>query len=322
MLIILFLMFLLLLSVTALYLIEFAITHHFPSDQTIFNDQKADAARVNELNELLRHYGYYYEPCQDIFCLRMDAPQRNAGFYAMYEEAFVSLGMLLDTERICFPYQGKTWLIEFRKGQYGIYAGGEIQIYHTSIESDFWQTRFDCVDDDSLFETAFVLKYGKKKILHRLGTHWCLNGFRVGTVLEPDMLSMNIRITFPKRSMMLAFLKAARAVGYQPSSLKGFYRTAFLHFDTPHTPVPSTKTILAESILLSNSQFYCDAFQNITKEFPNTIDKFTYIRILSDSFYQRLFTIGIQPSLYESFFLPKSALPVFTNRKQMESLSD
>ena len=42
--------------------------------------------------------------------------------------------MVTQFEPIYFDYDGKTWLIEFWKGQYGINTGAEIGIYHTDTE--------------------------------------------------------------------------------------------------------------------------------------------------------------------------------------------
>ena len=82
------------------------------------------------LNELIGPFGYSYVSSQDLFTSRIDAWQRGFGYCALYDKAALRFNMIFDCLPVYFDYQGKTWLIEFWKGQYGINTGCEIGVYY------------------------------------------------------------------------------------------------------------------------------------------------------------------------------------------------
>ena len=105
------------------------------------------------LNCLLAPFGFEYQISQDIFVTRLDAWQRDYGYRSLYDRASPLLGMAFDCEPVYFDYQGKTWLLEFWKGQYGINTGAEIGIYRADTLLSPAQrpyTLFHTVPDEEL----------------------------------------------------------------------------------------------------------------------------------------------------------------------------
>ena len=61
--------------------------------------------------------------------------------------------MVFDSLPVYFNYRGRTWLIEFWKGQYGINAGGEIGIYHCDrllSESEYRNAHFKAAGEEEM----------------------------------------------------------------------------------------------------------------------------------------------------------------------------
>ena len=79
--------------------------------------------------------GFMYDPDQDIIYSRMDAFQRRLGYAFGYDAAALGMSMNLDCEPIFFDYDGKHWMIELWKGQYGLEVGCEIGVYTRPIGS-------------------------------------------------------------------------------------------------------------------------------------------------------------------------------------------
>jgi hypothetical protein len=65
----------------------------------------------------------------------MDALQRNFGYAYGYDFAALGMSFILDCEPIFFDYDGKHWMIELWKGQYGLESGCEIGVYTRPIGS-------------------------------------------------------------------------------------------------------------------------------------------------------------------------------------------
>ena len=117
------------------------------------------------LNEISAPFGYCYEPVQDIFSTIHNPWQRNFGFTHAYDVSAPYFNMVYDYQTVYFDYDGKTWLIEFWKGQYGINTGCEIGIYHadTIISPDKYPSAmFNAVADDEMLPFNITLrKYGR-----------------------------------------------------------------------------------------------------------------------------------------------------------------
>ncbi len=191
----------------------FIIIFHFKKRGII---KKISAMTFEErselLNEIAAPFGYCYEPSQDIFSCRTDAWQREFGFRNAYDVAAPYASMVYDYQTIYFDYNGRTWLIELWKGQYGINTGCEIGIYHTDTiipPEKYSSTLFDAVSDEEMLPFSVTL-WKKGKCLGKLSKlHWWLTIFDMGMFSKPKSLAMEISITFPDCAMFNTFKKAA-----------------------------------------------------------------------------------------------------------------
>ena len=123
--ILLFCLFLLILLLS-LFVIYFTRRKHLiRSIRAMDSDEKID-----RLQTLLYPFGFTYLKEPDLICSTLDAWQRDFGYRALFDHTALHFNMVFDCEPIYFDYDGKTWLIEFWKGQYGINLGCEVGIYH------------------------------------------------------------------------------------------------------------------------------------------------------------------------------------------------
>ena len=102
------------------------------------------------LNELAKPFGFAYAGEEDVFTGRLDAWQRKSGYEALFDKAAAHFHMIFDAYPVYVDYEGRTWLIEFWKGQYGINTGAEVGIYHADrliLEREREKAHFDAVDD-------------------------------------------------------------------------------------------------------------------------------------------------------------------------------
>lgn len=88
--------------------------------------------RAAQLSVLTKPFGFVCKPEEEILVSTEDAWQRKYGYEALYDALAPHFNMIFDYYPVYFDYQGKTWLIEFWKGQYGINTGAEAGIYHAN----------------------------------------------------------------------------------------------------------------------------------------------------------------------------------------------
>lgn len=199
--------------------------------------------------------GFDYDPQQDIIYSRMDALQRNFGYAYAFDAFALGMSADLDCEPIFFEYDGKLWMIELWKGQYGLETGCEIGVYNRAANAPIYYELLDetigrrpvdpdpahgqffaCATDSELLEMSFTLTRDGTPLFSRgPEPHWWLTGFRWGVYSTPDQLAMAISITFPTSEMQQAFVQAIEAMGYAPA-LDGL--TVTFDFTTPHAPQP------------------------------------------------------------------------------------
>lgn len=115
------------------------------------------------LNSLIKPFGYCYDEIQDIISSHKDAWQRKAGYTSLFDRYAPFWGMVFDYLPVYFPYQDRTWLIEFWKGQYGINTGGEIGVYCADrllSEKEFPAAHFQAADNKAILSLSFCLMKG------------------------------------------------------------------------------------------------------------------------------------------------------------------
>ncbi len=195
--------------------------------------------------------GFKYDPNQDIIYSRMDAWQRKFGYTYAYDVAApATISAIIDCEPFFFHYDGKDWMIELWKGQYGLETGGEIGVYVSNLSRpildltlgnrpyDLENSKFfDCADNKERLKMSFNLNRNGERLFHRESeAHWWLTGFKWGVLSTPEELTMDLNITFPGKEMREAFISAAEKLGYKNIDVVG--EAVGLTFDKPFSPQP------------------------------------------------------------------------------------
>jgi hypothetical protein len=133
----------------------------------------------------------------------------------------------LDCEPIFFDYDGKHWMIELWKGQYGLMSGCEVGVYTRPIGSsglgyallDATVGRrpgddvpshnlfYDCAADADMLELSTTLRRDGEVLFTRgPEVHWWLTGFKWGVLSDPSQLSVDVAITLKDDQMCKAFM--------------------------------------------------------------------------------------------------------------------
>ncbi len=273
--------------------------------QKVFDTSQKE--KLTQLNQLLEPSGFQYDPKQDIFYSRRDCWQRQFGYCSLYDDAATGLSMVLDREPIYFEYNGKRWLLELWKGQYGMTTGCEIGLYNTDqpnvdIPDVFQGPFYESAEDDQQILMEFELKdsFGRT-LFWRRELHWWLTGFSLGTFYQPEDLYMNVRLTFPCRAMATAFLSGLISRGYQPGEFLFRRTTVYLTFATPKAKPQAYRNTVLAPLMQNNNRFYCEEYHSLTDDFTHTLDKLTYLKQLSPRLYQTIFRFLHSEELYAGF---------------------
>ncbi|MDF2538171.1 MAG: hypothetical protein K0S76_1192 [Herbinix sp.] len=272
-----------------------------------------DAERIEELNRDLNAFGFAYEPYEDIFLSIMNPWQRQLGYCRLYDEASAALSMIIDCEPIRFEYNGKKWLIEFWKGQYGMTTGGEVGIYYTTgpdinIPGIFNGTFYFCVKDEDRINMSFVLRKNGNILFTRSDYHWWLTGFKLGEFTNPSELSMDITLELLDRQMAYAFLYALQKAGYKENEYAIQGKKVYIRYSKPHTSQPLTRTAFTDFIMQRNNESLCDAYNQLTESYSETLDKLVIVRKESPTMYNQILHMGKPKAVYDAYSTLKSHL--------------
>ena len=244
--------------------------------------------KLSRLNKLVRPFGFEYLLSQDIFTSHMDAWQREFGYCKAYDQCASSFNMVLDCEPVYFDYEGRTWMIELWKGQYGINTGAEIGIYRAdSLVPRIHRSSvlFHTVPDDELpfFE---ITLYENTTPLYRVAQrHWWLTGFRMGQYCEPETLLLRVCITFPSSEMNHAFIQSLASHssfihgihfhGQQVSFDYGLPRMA--DGSIPLLCNPPRESPIRAAFSQWENRIFLRIYRHITKPFTCTADQLLYL---------------------------------------------
>lgn len=273
----------------------------------------ADSDQLEELNKDLEPFGFKYEPYQDIFYSLMYSWQRDLGYCRLYDEATAPLSMIIDCEPIRFEYADKKWMIEFWKGQYGMTTGGEVGIYFTTgpdlnIPGVFNGTFYNCVKDENRINMSFAFRKNGNLLFTRHGYHWWLTGFKLGEFSDPEELTMDIMLDLYDREMVNAFIEALKKAGYKENEFAVHGRRVYVHFGTPHTSQPITRTSFTEYIMQRNNDSLCSSYARLTEGYTNTLDKLTIVRQNAPTMYNQILRVGKPRGVFDSFSTIKNFL--------------
>ncbi len=163
--------------------------------------------------------GFSYDARENVFYASSNAWQRTFGYTFIYDLAAPVIICWFDTSRIFFDYDGKEWMVQLWKGQYGwVLIGAEIGLYYRDFDDPLVDENgvnyFKCADDDMLIKMSMSL-YRNNQLLFSRGTQysWWLTGFVPGALngwgATPEAVqevSMNATLNFPNVEMLEAFV--------------------------------------------------------------------------------------------------------------------
>lgn len=258
--------------------------------------QKSKQEKIKTLNDALERFGYIYHEKQDIFTSGRYIWQREMGYCRFYDESAVSLNMVFDCEPVPFFYNGKRWLIEFWKGQYGMSTGGEVGVYVAKEEIDlpgiFSGTFYESVTDEEMLPMEFILKKNGRVLCERYAVHWWLTGFLLGEYSAPNELSMEIKITFPDCEMRNSFLEALYRLGYAKHEVCVRNSTVKIYFTTPKSTQPMRKWRCLVRLAQYKNRRNCCIYRRFTNYFCTSLDKISYLGCLYPRLYKLVLCVG------------------------------
>ncbi len=270
---------------------------------------RADApdtdAQKDGVRQILEDTGYAYDWEQDIFYSVANPWQRKMGYCSLYDEWATPLGMVFDCEPVHFEYNGKQWLIEFWKGQYGITTGGEIGIYHTADPGGtppivFQGTFYQSASDEEALNVAFALFKKGNPLFTRADKHWWLTGFVLGEYSEPSSLTMKASVAFLDPGMRDAFLAAFRQLGYGAEDFTLSENTFSFLFAKPRTKQPLARRSPVKFLAMLRLKAFVDEYRKQTNGLTNMYDILTKLKIESPLLYQFVINIGRQRESYRN----------------------
>jgi hypothetical protein len=270
------------------------------------NSSKNPVIADKSLEELIEDLGYVYDVRQDIFYTALNTWQRDMGYCRLYDEAAAPMSMIIDCEPIYFEYDNKRWLIEFWKGQYGMTTGCEIGVYSTDmpdVQTEIFNgTFYECVGDNDLLQISLTLKKNGKRLLTRQDIHWWVTGFVLGEFSEPDDLVVNLKITLKDYLMRDEFIKGLINAGYNEDEIVVVNNTVRLVFDKPRTTQPYTRNEVTDYIMQANNRSLCGNFNEITKDYHNSMDKIMYLRESAPELFEEFFNLGRKKDMFNDYW--------------------
>ena len=232
------------------------------------------------LNELAEPFGYTYHCQCGFFSSTTDAWQRTAGYTWLYDYMAPRFQMVIDALPVYFDYQGKTWLIEFWKGQYGINTGAEIGIYHADrilSEDEYKTALFHAAEDDEMLPCTLKLCTNGFDCVQLSERHWWLTAFLPGCFSKPGDLSLTASICFPNDEMIDAFYDGLCHTGQivEDSSFQDLCATFTYHISTDENFGLLTRLRRRRTQRLN--RLFCRLYVWITRPFLRTEDRILYL---------------------------------------------
>lgn len=250
--------------------------------------QKVSSLSPNQkdtlLDTLAKPVGYGYDSQQDLFIARKDAPQKIFGYTTLFDLFAPYFNMIFDYETIYFDYNGRTWLIEMWKGQYGINTGCELGIYYADkivSPKDYSTAHFKSVAEKDILDISLELNRIPlpKSPYHTIGKeqnhHWWLTMFKMGLFTKPYDLLVNTAIRFKDRYMLYSFLNSfEKTLPHVPYKINNL-TVRFSFFQSNRSYSVFKKFV--RRMALTFCHFYCIVFNHLTRPFENTGDKLLYL---------------------------------------------
>lgn len=233
--------------------------------------------KLELIEEVLEPAGFAYDPVQHIVYARRNGWQRKYGYCRAYDEAAAHFSMIFQCEPFYFVYDGKEWLLEFWKGQYGMTTGCEAGLYYrekTAASGSGGKggafALFQAADERMLPLMSIRLVKKGRELFRRNGRHWWITGFVLGEFSKPKQLQMEAKLQFKSAAMARAAADAIRAAGYgtDQASLSG--NQVSFRFEKPKTRQPFSQYKLFVLFKQLRNYILCKQYRKLlgTKEEP------------------------------------------------------
>lgn len=232
------------------------------------------------LDSLMNPFGFACCPKQNMITSCIDAWQRSFGYSALFDQSASHFNMVFDCEPVYFNYNGRTWLIEFWKGQYGICTGAEIGVYRADTLLDTQQlshTLFESIPNTLLLPMSMELCYKGRRLFYTEQAHWWLTGFCPGIYAFPEDLTLNVSITCLDREMLDSFTTALLRMGYNRYAVEVCNLTVSITFSAPHSAQPRRFHCISARFSQWQNRIFCSIFRRLTHPFTNISDQILYL---------------------------------------------
>lgn len=243
------------------------------------------------LDELANPLGYTYQCREGFFSSTVDAWQKTAGYTWLYDYMAPRFQMVIDALPVYFDYHGKTWLIEFWKGQYGINTGAEIGIYHADrllSEDEYKTALFHAAGENEMLSCSLTLCNKGTKCVYHSEKHWWLTAFLPGRFSNPADLSLTASICFPDDEMLDAFYEGLCRAGYNINdiAIQGNYLSFVFHNSRDGNPGFLSRIRRCRTQCLN--YVCCKLYLWVTRPFVCTQDRILYLYYYLPAAFRRL----------------------------------
>lgn len=171
----------------------------------------------------------YHEQGKYYYTDKDNAWQSRFGYSALYDLAAPYIGMEYDYVRVHFTYEGKDWMIQLWKGQYGeAFYGSEVGVYTKPANNrqDSVFTFYDCAsaEDRLVIQSTLSRFYSgveRKEFTTEKEATWWSTGFKAGHLInvEPAKeLKQSATIDFKSEEMARAFADGLAVCGFTEST--------------------------------------------------------------------------------------------------------
>lgn len=250
---------------------------------------RTDEEKCRDLNDALKPFGFQYDICCDLFYSTKDAWQRDMGYGRIYDEHAIGMNMIIDCEPLYFSYEGRNYLLELWKGQYGTASGAEIGFYVSDEVSERHPERlfYHSVTDEAMLNMRFVLRKRNRMLAIREAQTWWLTGFVLGEYSCKEDLHMDISINFSDCRMRSAFCQALLQAGYSKEEIYLCGTRVSFCFTTPRTAQPRHCRLRVLWVQWKNRRS-CRKYRRVTRCFVRTIDRVDYLGMCFPRLYRML----------------------------------
>lgn len=250
--------------------------------------------KVRLLDELAEPFGFSYVPKEDVFIGRVDAWQRNAGYEALFDKAAVHFNMIIDAWPVYFDYDGRTWLIELWKGQYGINTGAEIGVYHANrmiAPEERKRTHFETANDEEMPVISYCLERRQRGLFCMKRRHWWLASFRMGLFSRPSELRLMATITFADAGQAESFLAGLKESGHPQNKYRLRCNEVYIRMDEQWN-YSFWERLLRKWVLLQN-RICCALYRFVTRPFVGTADRMLFLYFLLPRCFRKMMRISV-----------------------------